>query len=143
MTCHHRKSTNGGRAYELVHCALVLEYVDPDVVLAKIARWLSPNGVLVVVLQLHSPEAKAVTETGYDSLKLLEPLMKLHEPDDIRQRAIAVGLLESASQIECLESGKQFYIGHFRFDEGQQVNRQRLSFGWPWNPDSQLTRNGG
>lgn len=126
-----------------MHCALVLEYVDPDVVLAKIARWLSPNGVLVVVLQLHSPEAKAVTETGYDSLKLLEPLMKLHEPDDIRQRAIAVGLLESASQIECLESGKQFYIGHFRFDEGQQVNRQRLSFGWPWNPDSQLTRNGG
>jgi len=110
-------------AYDLIHCALVLEYVDPDVVLAKIARWLSPNGVLVVVLQLHSPEAKAVTETGCESLKLLEPLMKLHEPDDIRQRAAMVKLSEAKSTVERLETGKEFYIGHFRFDERQQVGR--------------------
>lgn len=104
-------------SYELVHCALVLEYVDPDVVLSGIARWLARTGVLVVVLQLESPAVAAVTETGCNSLKLLEPLMHLHSPDEIRKRAAAVHLCETRSAVELLESGKEFYISHFGLDQ--------------------------
>ena len=103
--------------YDLIHCALVLEYVDPDIVLAKAARWLSPHGVLVVVLQLDSPGVQAVTETGYESLKLVEPFMRLRAPEDIRQQAQKLQLEEVTSSVERLETGKQFYIGFFRTSE--------------------------
>jgi hypothetical protein len=46
---------------DLVHLALVFEPVDPGVVMARAARWLSPAGVCAVVLQrpskTHAPEA--------------------------------------------------------------------------------------
>ncbi len=100
-------------SFDLVHCALVLEYVDPDKVLKQIARCLSPLGKLVVVLQLPSPSVDAITETGCERLKLLAPLMRLHEPDDIRRRAMSVHLHETSSSIEELPGGKRFFIGHF------------------------------
>ena len=106
-----------GGAYELIHCALVLEYVDTEIVIPKMARWLSRSGVLVMVLQLASPEIQAVIDTGCESLKRLEPIMRLHEPEDIRQVAASVGLCETDSAIERLETGKQFYVGRFQHRE--------------------------
>lgn len=107
-------------SFELIHIALVLEYVDAAVVLEKAARWLAPEGVLVVVLQLASDEVAAVSETGCESLKLLAPLMKLHDPNDIRKVASDVSLTEVNSTVERLDSGKQFYIGHFRCSSSQR-----------------------
>ena len=100
-------------AFDLIHSALVLEYVDPVIVLTKIARWLAAGGVLVIVLQLESAEIEAVTETGCESLKLLEPLMRLHSPDDIRAIATKVNLREAKARRVQLASGKQFYVGQF------------------------------
>lgn len=100
-------------AYDLVHCALVLEYVDPEIVLKKAVRWLCPRGVLMVVLQLPSQEVAAVTPTGCDSLKLLAPIMTLHEPEAIRQLAGQVALVEQTSSIDRLETGKQFYVARY------------------------------
>ena len=64
------------RAFDLVHCALLLEYVDVNVVLKKMARWVSDTGVIVVVLQLAFPDSSPVSDTGCESLKLLK--MELH-----------------------------------------------------------------
>lgn len=100
-------------AYELIHCALVFEYVDPAVVLERISRWLTADGVVVIVLQRESPKQQAVSNTGCESLKLLEPLMKLHEPKDIVEQAARFGLHQIMSTVEQLESGKEFYIGKF------------------------------
>ena len=100
-------------AYDLVHCALVLEYVDPEIILRKAARWLSSGGVFVVVLQLPSQEVAAVTPTGCDSLNTLAPIMTLHKPEAIRQLAGQVALVERTSSIERLETGKQFYVAHY------------------------------
>jgi uncharacterized protein (TIGR02246 family) len=101
-------------SYDLIHCALVLEYVDPEIVLTKAAPWLSARGALVVVLQLPSEEIAAVTPTESESLKLLAPIMTLHKDDDIRRLAARAGLVEQSSSIEQLQTGKQFFVAHFR-----------------------------
>lgn len=101
-------------SFGLIHCALLLEYVDPLALIPQMARWLTEDGDLVVVLQLASPEAFPVSETGCESLKLLEPVMRLHEPDGIAEIARSAGLIESVGSEHQLASGKRFYIGHFR-----------------------------
>ena len=103
------------RTFDLVHCALVLEYVDVDVVFERLAKWVSIQGVLVVVLQLASPNTSPVSDTGCGSLKLLK--MKLHNPDDIRDKARNVRLKEVSSRTEELDSGKRFYVGHFMLSD--------------------------
>ncbi|MCA9194196.1 MAG: class I SAM-dependent methyltransferase [Planctomycetales bacterium] len=100
-------------AFDLIHCALLLEYVDPVAALPKIARWMAPDGVLVIVLQLASPNAQPVSETGCESLKLLEPVMTLHEPDAIGMIAGESGLVESHREVRTLALDKRFYVGYF------------------------------
>ena len=101
-------------AYDLIHCALVLEYVDPCRVLSQAARGLTPDGVVVIVLQLETCDVPAVTETRYESLRRLQPLMRLHSPDEIRAHARRAALLEVAAIRERLPTGKEFYVGRFR-----------------------------
>ena len=99
-------------SFDLVHCALVLEYLDPRVVIEKATRWLRPRGTLVVVLQLPSEKSK-VSETQYKSLRRLEPIIKLVEPETVQRVAAAVGLSEVRVSKEMLESGKEFFVGHY------------------------------
>ncbi|HKQ96436.1 MAG TPA: class I SAM-dependent methyltransferase, partial [Candidatus Polarisedimenticolia bacterium] len=49
--------------FDLVQAALLFEYVEPDSVLGRVARWLRPGGVLSVVLQVDSATHRAVTPT--------------------------------------------------------------------------------
>jgi ubiquinone/menaquinone biosynthesis C-methylase UbiE len=100
-------------SFDLVHCALVLEYLEPRVVIEKAARWLRPRGVLVVVLQLPSEKSAKVSETQYKSLRHLEPVMKLVEPETVQHVAAEAGLSEVRVSKERLESGKEFFVGHY------------------------------
>lgn len=107
--------------YDLIYCGLVLEYVEPVVVLNKISRWLSHEGMLAVVLQLHSSDLAPVTESGVPSLKHLATSMHLIDPEAFRQQAAAASLMESSSSIEKLDSGKRFYVG--KLIHGAQTDR--------------------
>lgn len=100
--------------YDLIFCALVLEYVDAEVVLPRLKEWLSPTGRLMIVLQLASMKVEAVSETGCDSLQALKPVMRLSSPDELHRRAIRSGLVELESVKVELKTGKQFFIGTFR-----------------------------
>src|SRR5574337_327833 len=55
------------RSLDLIHCALVLEYVNPVIAIEKAAGWLRPGGALSVVLQLPFAGSGPVTETPYTS----------------------------------------------------------------------------
>jgi ubiquinone/menaquinone biosynthesis C-methylase UbiE len=101
-------------AYDLVHCALVLEYLEPSTVIQKAAAWLRPQGILVVVLQLPSEKVSKVSKTKYRSLERLAPIMKLFGPEVIQSLAIGVGLVETEACKVILQSQKEFYIGHYR-----------------------------
>jgi hypothetical protein len=46
----------------MIHAALLFEYVDVEITLSKISKWLKGNGVLSVVLQLPNDKSSPVSE---------------------------------------------------------------------------------
>ena len=56
--------------FDLIHAALLLEYIDASAVVPRIAGWLAPGGVFSVVLQLPGGDAR-ISATGFASLRTL------------------------------------------------------------------------
>jgi ubiquinone/menaquinone biosynthesis C-methylase UbiE len=100
--------------YDLAHCALIFEYLEPSSLIKRIERWLRPGGVLVVVLQLPSPNSVKVTKTQFKSLKRLETIMRLVKPGHLKRLLDEVGFVERLAYTENLDSMKEFYVGHYR-----------------------------
>jgi len=100
-----------GRQFDLVHAALVFEYVDVEIVLAHIFRALKPQGKLSVVLQLPNLGLPAVSHTPYKSLEKLAPVMHLLEPDQFTRLTRRAGFKEPAGEMITLPSGKEFFLG--------------------------------
>jgi SAM-dependent methyltransferase len=94
--------------FDLIHAALIFEYVDVDELLSKISRWLRADGILSVVLQIENETVKPVSETPYQSLKKLEPFMKLIDPAWFVVRAEIFGLNEESRREIKLPGGKEF-----------------------------------
>jgi hypothetical protein len=69
--------------------------------------------VLSVVLQTTSPDSTPVTDTSYDSLKLLEPVMELVDPAELTTTANNVGLSERKSFDVDLKQGKRFRVIYY------------------------------
>jgi ubiquinone/menaquinone biosynthesis C-methylase UbiE len=105
-------------SFDLVHAALLLEYVDPAVALPEMARWLRPGGALSVVLQLPSAESAPVSETPYQSLKALALVMRLVASEELERIATGCGLSEERSWRVPLPRGKAFWVGLFRLSSG-------------------------
>jgi len=103
-----------GRRYSLIFAGLLFEYVSPESLLLKIAKWIENKGVLVVVLQLEDRNIKKVSATPYTSLKMLEPVMNLVSERDFRLMAQKSGMAETEGKIVTLKSGKSFYIGAYQ-----------------------------
>ncbi|MBF0499826.1 MAG: class I SAM-dependent methyltransferase [Candidatus Riflebacteria bacterium] len=99
---------------DLIHCGLVFEYIEIGKSLEKICSWLSKGGVLSVILQMPSEKHKSVTETKYVSLKGLETIMHLVDPEQFNEAAVNAGYKIGNNKIETLESGKQFYVATYR-----------------------------
>jgi len=98
---------------DLVHAALVLEYVDPAAVVSRVAGWLSPVGVCCVVLQRPSPTHPAVGATGFSSLGALTDVIRLHEPTAIEAHAERAGLFRTRSWSVDLPDDRRFHVGLF------------------------------
>lgn len=97
-------------AVDLIHAALLFEYVAMTEALRNLALASRPGGRLVAVLQRPSPTMPEVTPSPYTSLQALAPIMRLVPPDDLAARAAAVGFVLESSQIEALPSGKDFVV---------------------------------
>lgn len=98
------------RSVDLVYCALLLEHVEPRIVVEKVARWLAPRGILSVVLQLPSDNSSKVIDTPFSSVKILESTMQLVPPDLLKSIARDHHLQEVRSRMEVLETGRAFVI---------------------------------
>ena len=101
------------QAYSLVFAGLIFEYLEPLVLLPKIANWLRLGGVMVSILQLPAQHLPQVSETPYTSLETLNAIMKLVSPNQFESMANDAGLLEIEAKTVTLESGKPFYIGTY------------------------------
>jgi len=100
-------------AFDLVHAALVFEYVEWLRLLPRVVGALRPGGVLSVVLQLESPAAPAVTPTGFTKLRSLESVFRFVEPDVLMAHAAALGLHLKSRRTEQLKSAKAFAVLRF------------------------------
>ena len=101
-------------SFSLIHAALVFEYVKVELLLSKISRWLKPEGILSVILQLPSDTSAPVSETNYQSLKQLNSILNLIDPEDFSAVAIKKGLNEIQNYKIKLQSGKSFLVLLFR-----------------------------
>lgn len=101
-------------AFDLVHAALVFEYVEWSLLLPRMVGTLRPRGALSVVLQLPSPATPAVTPTGFTSLRSLESVFRFVEPDVFVARATALGLHLESQRTERLKSAKAFEVLRLR-----------------------------
>ena len=101
-------------SFDLIHCALLFEYVDVEETLTNIENWLTPEGRLSTILQLEDARLGAVSETPFVSLKLLAKSMNLIEPKQFDKMADSAGLSLVAESIKELPSGKQFRLSTHR-----------------------------
>jgi len=101
-------------AFDLVHGALVFEYVTWAPLVRNIARTLMRGGVLSVVLQFPSTSIPPVTATPFTSLQSLESLFHFVEPDALIEATADAGLALVFRRTEPLPSGKAFEVLRFK-----------------------------
>lgn len=103
----------GERKFDLVHCALVFEYIDTELFLKKINKALNKGGHLTVLLQLPYESSSPVSASGFNSLKSLEGFIKLLPPEEFNTLAVSNGFRGDSEKILTLESGKTFWFGTY------------------------------
>jgi hypothetical protein len=67
-------------SYDLVHAALIFEYVHPEILVRKVSEWLSPAGVCSVVLELPGGGGP---EPASKPLKIIERAEKHVPPAEL------------------------------------------------------------
>lgn len=111
-------------SFDLVHAGLVLEYIEPAVLVDKVATWLAAEGVFSVVLQCPSTQP-AVTPSPYPSIRRLDGFMRLVPPEVVTAAAAYAGLVLVDQRTVPLGSGKRFWVGLYgRRPSGQHESRQ-------------------
>ena len=100
-------------AFDLVHAALVFEYVDPAAAVDVLRHWVKPGGTLTVVLQLPSGSSTPVTSTRYESVRVLAPILKLVDPDVLAGLLTGRDFEESLSRVVPLPGGKAFHVSRW------------------------------
>jgi SAM-dependent methyltransferase len=102
--------------FDLVHAALLIEYVDLTRLVQRLRGWLVPGGRVSIVSQEPVPGVAAVSATGYDSLRSLSDRMSLRPATEIEQAALGVGLALEARRTLELPNGKALTHSVFRID---------------------------
>jgi hypothetical protein len=100
-------------AYDMVHAALLFEYLEWPMLLPRVATALRPGAVLSVILQVPSTSSPAVTPTPFTSLRKLESLFRFVEPTALVDAARREGLKLSARRTEALPAGKALEVLRF------------------------------
>ena len=101
-------------AFDLVHAALIFEYVDAAVLFRRIAEWLAPDGVCCAVTQNRAAGVASVSTTAYASLRALDGHMSLHAADQLSSHALHAGLERTSQWDVPLPRGKSFSVSTFR-----------------------------
>ena len=106
-------------AFDLIHAALIFEYVEWPLLLPRLAAALKAGGALSVILQSPSASSPAVTPTPFTSLRKLEPVFRFVEPGMLVEVARREGLHLSARHAEPLPAGKSFEVLRFTKPEAE------------------------
>jgi SAM-dependent methyltransferase len=96
--------------FELVHAALLFEYLHPDVLVRRMAEWVAPRGSCSVVLQLPGG---ASPEPASKALRLIERAMKLVPPEELGRLFAAAGLTRRREKVLEAKHGRRLWVGVF------------------------------
>ena len=97
-------------SFDLVHVALLLEYVHPEVLVRRIAEWLADRGSCSVVLQLPGGEGP---EPPSRPLRLIQKAMRLVPPAELEALFEQYRLARRRAWTVPLHGGKSFWVGVF------------------------------
>ena len=97
-------------SFDLVHAALIFEYLHPEVLVRRISEWLAPAGTASVVLQLPGGDAPPSKSTV---MQLIARAMKLVPPDELTRLFEHYGLSRKRARTVPLKYGKSFWVGVF------------------------------
>ncbi len=92
--------------FDLIHAALLLEYVDPVALFRRLHGWLAPSGRFSVVIQEPRPGVAAVSSTRYESLQMLSGTMSLRSAPEVALLGSREGFVCESSLAMELPSGK-------------------------------------
>jgi SAM-dependent methyltransferase len=99
---------------DLVHAALLLEYVDPLSLFGRIRAWLAPGGICSVVTQEPATEQPAVSETAYPSLRALAPRMRVRDARQVVTLARHCGFILVGQHAATASGGKSLVSSTFQ-----------------------------
>jgi len=97
-------------AFDLIHVALLFEYLHPEPLVAHLASWLAEKGSVSVVLQRPGGEGPAPV---LRALEIIQKAMKLVPPEELTALFAAQGLALRRSRTVPLKFGKSFWFGVF------------------------------
>lgn len=97
-------------AFDLVHAALVFEYLHPEVLVRRIAEWLAPAGVCTVVLRLPGGEQALAPSKP---LELIEKALRLVPPEELSQLFEHYGLAPRRERIVEAPLGRRLWAATF------------------------------
>lgn len=97
-------------SFDLVHAALIFEYLLPEPLVRRIAEWLGDAGTCSVVLQLPGG---AGPPSPTKTMQLIQRAMRLVPPDEVTQLFEHYGLPRKRARTVPLKHGKSFWVGTF------------------------------
>jgi len=99
-------------SFDLVHAALLFEYVHPELLARAIGGWVAPGGSCSVVLQLPGGEPPGASR--FETIRKLDGTMRLVPPAEVADLLAAQGLRRAGAWEVPLRGGKRFHVGVFR-----------------------------
>lgn len=97
-------------SFDLVHAALVLEYLQPEVAVRRFAEWLAPGGVCSVVVQLPGGDAPLPSNRA---MQIIQKAMHLVDPAELARLFEAQGLSKRREKKVALKHGRSLWAGLF------------------------------
>jgi SAM-dependent methyltransferase len=79
-------------SFDLIFAGLILEYVRPNRLLDRMADWIADDGRCSVVVQLPDTEHALVSETEFESLRALAPVMQLLTAPEVERLVTNAGM---------------------------------------------------
>ena len=115
LFCGDVLTTDFGRGFDLIHAALIFEYLDPAALVNCVASRLGDAGLCSVVLQQHADHhgTPSVTPTGITSLEPLADYIEIREMRDIEFRFRERGIILTERWDVPLPNNKSFDVGVF------------------------------
>jgi hypothetical protein len=97
-------------AYDLVHAALIFEYVHPEVLVRKISEWLAPAGTCSVVLELPG---EGGPEPASKPLRIIERAEKHVAPAELTALFTHYGLARRRDREVPCAHGRRLWAATF------------------------------